>query len=37
MSSKMEVAQPLVRILVHNNKIVPIIRALADKEVSDIK
>ncbi|XP_017777247.1 PREDICTED: GTPase-activating protein isoform X2 [Nicrophorus vespilloides] len=35
-SSKMDVAQPLVRIFMHHEKIVPIIRALADAEISNV-
>ncbi|XP_018321069.1 GTPase-activating protein isoform X2 [Agrilus planipennis] len=35
-SNKTEVAQPLVRIFLHHNEIVPIIRALADKEISTV-
>nr|AJE26302.1 Ras GTPase-activating protein [Microdera dzhungarica] len=33
-SSKMEIAQPLVRIFMHHGQIVPIIKALADAEIS---
>lgn len=34
--SKMEIAQPLVRIFMHYDKIVPIIRALANVEISNV-
>jgi Ras GTPase-activating protein 3 len=33
-SSKMEIAQPLVRIFMHHGQIVPMIKALADAEIS---
>ncbi|GLV39157.1 Ras GTPase activating protein 1 [Carabus blaptoides fortunei] len=35
-SSKMEAAQPLVRVFMHHGKIVPIIRALANSEISKL-
>lgn len=35
-SSKMEIAQPLVRIFMHHGQIVPIIRALANAEISNL-
>lgn len=33
-ASKMEIAQPLVRIFMHHDQIVPVIKALADTEIS---
>lgn len=35
-ASKMEIAQPLVRLFIHHGKIVPIIRALANAEISNL-
>lgn len=35
-TSKMEAAQPLVRIFMHHGQIVPIIRALANFEISKL-
>lgn len=35
-ASKMDIAQPLVRVFMHHNQIVPIIRTLANAEISNL-
>lgn len=33
-SNKVDAAQPLIKIFIHNNKIIPLIRVLAEWEIS---